>query len=93
MKSAHQTTNGREFSARERFNWGYWDGRADHVSGNVPRWKSRYCDTPHPLDASYGKGYYAGLADSSGAESSDAAWNDRAKGNGRKARINRPMFG
>lgn len=50
------------WSAAERRNWGYWDGRADAASGRTPQWNTAGLDQPHPLDADYGAAYWAGRA-------------------------------
>lgn len=57
------------FSPRIRFNWGFWDGRADAQAKRNPMWST------HP-DASYKAGYYAGreTRDEANVTSSEPAW-------------------
>lgn len=68
-----------KFPPRERFNWGYWDGRADQERGRFPLWCKSYNSHKHPSDKVYGRGYWAGRYDTSGANSSDEAWRGRAE--------------
>jgi hypothetical protein len=65
-------------SPRERFNWGYWDGRADQATWRYAPWAKRP-DAKHPFDALYGQGYWAGRYDDSGPDTSDEAWSARRK--------------
>lgn len=65
------------FTTRERFNWGYWDGRADQDRGKFALW-CRPCQTSgHPFDKIYGQGYWAGRYDQSETQSSATAWKAR----------------
>jgi len=64
-------------SPRERFNWGYWDGRNDQERNKRPEWsKSCRVDLCHPFDSLYGKGYWAGRNDEARPDSSNTAWNN-----------------
>lgn len=50
-----------EVSTKERFNWGYWDGKAHGERGKRPEWdKPSIMMCKHPFDDSYGKGYWKG---------------------------------
>lgn len=68
-------------STRERFNWGYWQGRADLDRGKWPMWgKAGVYQCQHPFDAIYGQGYWAGRYENDlSVETSDAAWSQRKK--------------
>jgi hypothetical protein len=60
-----------QFSDRERFNWGYWDGRHDAERGRMPLWKRG----AHPWPV-YEAGYWYGRDDESPPTTSDSAWAD-----------------
>lgn len=56
-KSSHTS----RASTQERFNWGYWDGRADQEKGKWPMWnKTAVFQCRHPFDQAYSKGYWKG---------------------------------
>lgn len=63
------------FSDRERFNWGYWDGRYDQSRMQFADWcKDGKPDTHHPFDPVYGAGYWAGRQETTDTDSSAEAW-------------------
>lgn len=61
----------RVFENRIRFNWGYWDGAAEHKRGQENRVLAGH------YDVTYRTGYLYGYADASKGnvgETSEAAW-------------------
>ena len=58
---------------RERFNWGYWDGRSDRDrGGKIAPWFGKGTH----FDVVYEKGYLYGRFDCNSPRTSDAAWNE-----------------
>ena len=56
--------NKTKFSAAERRNWGYWDGRTDRERGKRAIWaKPSVYRQKHPFDKPYGEGYWMGYYD------------------------------
>ena len=72
-------------SARERFNWGYWDGRHDQERGKFAPWCGPCQTSGHPFDRIYGQGYWAGRYADRSETTSDAAW-------ARRRPLNKPRW-
>jgi hypothetical protein len=83
MKNRTKTLsdNGRTFTPRIRFNWGFHDGAADQRRGFVALWNRGA--VVHHHDGTYLAGYRAGqdaVKAGLSTESSDAAWAAHVKG-------------
>lgn len=74
MSRSSQTAASRilETDPRQRFNWGYWDGRTDRDShsSRIATWFGKI---PH-FDRVYEKGYLHGRFESDNPRTSDTAW-------------------
>ncbi len=73
--TATETKRFGHFTPRIRFNWGFWDARADRERGNGNRVFPALGRFPLPTDNKpYCEGYRAGLESPKVMDSSTPAW-------------------